>query len=119
MQRAFERCLPALGPAVLVSSLAAANAPGRSPRHVGYWRAFSQLRPHRLREPAARMSPHQHLQERLASNCRITKRGTGASLAPSAQWLRVLHPAVQCAGGLTVGGLRAGLSSCVSGCSEG
>jgi hypothetical protein len=31
MQRAFERCLPAL-----VSSLAAANAPGRSPRHVGY-----------------------------------------------------------------------------------
>jgi hypothetical protein len=110
MRRAFERYLPALGPAVLVSSLAAANAPGRSPRHVGYWRAFSQLKPHRLLEPA-RVSPHQHLQERLASNCRITRRGTGASLAPSAQWLRVLHPAVQCAGGLTVGGLRAGLSN--------
>ncbi len=31
MRRAFERYLPALGPAVLVSSLAAANAPGRSP----------------------------------------------------------------------------------------
>jgi hypothetical protein len=57
------------------------------------------------------MSPHQHLQERLASNCRITKRGTGASLAPPAQWLQAVHPAVQCAGVLTVAGLRAGLSS--------
>jgi hypothetical protein len=61
-----------------------------------------------LLEPA-RMSPHQHLQERLASNCRITKHGTGASLAPSAQWLWALHAAVQCAGGLMVGGLRAAL----------
>ncbi len=61
LPRWFERYLPALGPAV-VSSLTVPNAPGRSPRHVGYWRAFSQLRPHRLLEPA-RMSPHcQHLQ---------------------------------------------------------
>ncbi len=79
MRRAFERYLPALGPAVLVSSLAAANAPGRSRRHVGYWRAFSQLRPHRLLDPAC-MSLHQHMQERLASNCRITKRGTGDAI---------------------------------------
>ena len=40
MRRAFQRYLPALGPAVLVSSLTPAHGVGRSPRHVEYWRAF-------------------------------------------------------------------------------
>jgi hypothetical protein len=64
MRRAFERYLPALGSAVWRLPTHRAEAPIM---HVGYWRAFSQLRPQRLLEPA-RVSTHQHLQERLASN---------------------------------------------------
>jgi hypothetical protein len=105
MQRAFQRYVPALGPAVFVSTYKA----GRSSRHVEYWRAITRLKPHRLLEPE-RMSAHQHLQERLAGgNCRITRHGD--SLVPSSAWLQELLPAVQDAGGLTVGGLRVALGS--------
>jgi hypothetical protein len=55
------------------------------------------------------MSAPQHLQERLASNCRITRHGD--SLVPSGTWLQELLPAVQDGGGLTVGGLRVALGS--------
>ena len=93
---------------MFVSTYAPANRAGRSSRHVAYWRAIAQLKPHRLLEPD-RVSAHQHLQERLASNCRIKRHG--GSLAPSATWLQELLPAVQDAGGLTVGGLRVALCS--------
>jgi hypothetical protein len=109
MHRAFQRYVPALGPAVFVSKYAPANKAGRcSSRHVAYWRAIARLKPHRLLEPG-RMSAHQHLQERLASNCRITRHGD--SLVPSGTWLQELLPAVHDAGGLTVGGLRVALGS--------
>jgi hypothetical protein len=97
MQRAFQRYVPALGPAVFVSNYAPANKAGRSSRHVAYWRAIARLKPHRLLEPG-RMSAHQHLQERLASNCRITRHGD--SLVPSGTWLQELLPAVQDGGGV-------------------
>jgi hypothetical protein len=61
MQRAFQRYVPALGPAVFVSTYAPANKAGCSSRHVAYWRAIARLKPHRLLEPG-RMSVHQHLQ---------------------------------------------------------
>ena len=64
MQRAFQRYVPALGPAVFVSTYAPANKASRSyrsSRHVAYWRAIARLKPHRLLEPG-RMSVHQHLQ---------------------------------------------------------
>ena len=110
MRRAFQRYLPALGPAVLVSALLPACAAGRNPRHVGYWKSFAKLRPHRLLQPGC-MPLHQQLRERLASNCRITRRGAAGGLPPSTLWLQELSPAVADAGGLTVGGLRAALGS--------
>ncbi len=75
---------------------------------MAYWRAIAQLKPHRLLEPG-RLSAHQHLQERLASNCPITRHGD--SLVPSRTWLHELLPAVQDGGGLTMGGLREALGS--------
>jgi hypothetical protein len=58
------------------------------------------------------MLVHQHLQERLASNCRITRHGDSlVSLVPSGTWLQELLPAVHDAGGLTVEGLRVALGS--------
>jgi hypothetical protein len=39
MQRAFQRYVPALGPAAFVSTYAPANKAGRCSRHVAYWRA--------------------------------------------------------------------------------
>jgi hypothetical protein len=57
------------------------------------------------------MPLHQQLQERLASNCRITRRDAEGGLPPSMPWLQELAPAVAASGGLTVGGLRAALSS--------
>jgi hypothetical protein len=57
------------------------------------------------------MPLHQQLQERLASNCRITRRDAEGGLPPSMPWLQALAPAVAASGGLTVGGLRAALSS--------
>jgi hypothetical protein len=110
MQRAFQRYLPALGPAVLVSALSPACTAGRDPRQVEYWKCFAGLRPHRLLEPGS-MPLHQQLQERLASNCRITRRDAEGGLPPSMPWLQELAPAVAASGGLTVGGLRAALSS--------
>jgi hypothetical protein len=111
MRRAFQRYLPALGPAVLVSALPPACAAGRDPRQVEYWKCFAGLRPHRLLEPGS-MPLHQQLQERLASNCRITRRDAEGGLPPSMRWLQELGPAVAASGGLTVGGLRAALSAC-------
>ena len=96
MRRAFQRYLPALGPAVLVSALPPAGGAGRDPRKVEYWRCFAGLHPHRLLEPDS-MPLHQQLQERLASNCRITRHGD--SLMPSGTWLQELLPAVQDGGG--------------------
>jgi hypothetical protein len=110
MRRAFQRHLPALGPAVLVRALPPACVAGRDPRQVEYWRCFAGLHPHRLLAPDS-MPLHQQLQERLASNCRITRRGAEGGLPPLARWLQVLGPAVADAGGLTVGGLRAALGS--------
>jgi hypothetical protein len=110
MRRAFHRYLPALGPAVLVSALSPACAAGRDPRQVKYWKCFAGLRSHRLLEPGS-MPLHQQLQERLASNCRIMRRGAEGGLPPSMPWLQELAPAVAASGGLTVGGLRAALSS--------
>ncbi len=83
---------------------------------MAYWRAIAQLKPHRLLEPG-RMSAHQHLQERLASNCRITRHGD--SLVPSGAWLQELLPAVHDGGGLTVGGLRVALGSSDAAVTEG
>ncbi len=51
MRRAFQRYLPGLGPAVLVSALSPACVAGRDPRQVEYWKCFAGLRPHRLLEP--------------------------------------------------------------------
>jgi hypothetical protein len=53
------------------------------------------------------MPLHQQLQERLASNCRITRRDADGGLPPSMPWLQELAPAVAASGGLIVGGLRA------------
>ncbi len=110
MQRAFQRYLPALGPAALVRSLSAAHGVGRSPGHVEYWRDFAQLRLHRLLEPA-HMTVHHHLRERLAASCRVARQGVTGGLVPPAAWLAALSPAVGGAGGLTVGGLRCALLS--------
>ncbi len=74
MRRAFQRYLPAMGPALLVSSLTPAHGVGRSPRRVEYWKAFAQLRPHSLLEPA-HMTVHHHLHERLAADCRVARQG--------------------------------------------
>ncbi len=101
MRRIFQRYLPALGPAVLVSALPPACAAGRDPRQVEYWKCFAGLRPHRLLEPGS-MPLHQQLQERLASNCRITQHAAEGGLPPSMRWLQELGPAVAASGGLTV-----------------
>ncbi len=87
-RRAFQRYLPALGPAVLVSALSPACVAGRDPRQqVEYWKCFAGLRPHRLLEPGS-MPLHQQLQERLASNCRITQHAAEGGLPPSMRWLQ-------------------------------
>ena len=107
MRRAFERMVPALGPAVLVSSLRPVLCAGRSPRHVGLWRALHALRPHRLVEPGA-VSVYHALRERLACSWRVTTPACPAGLRPSDS--RLVRLMQEHGVGPTIAGLRQGLS---------
>lgn len=113
MRRAFERMVPGLGPAALVSQLRPVRSVGRSERLVRYWHALHALAPHRGVEPCS-LSVHHALRERLASNCRIG--GSAAPLGMLASGPRLQALARLGAGNvpafeLTVGGLRAALSA--------
>jgi hypothetical protein len=112
MRRAFERQVPGLGPAVLVSQLRPGMHVGRSQRLVGYWRALRALAPHRSVEPGE-LSVHHALRERLAKNCRLTTSTAPSGLPASGHRLQLFAAS----GGelgpfeLTVAGLRHALSS--------
>lgn len=78
MQARWECLLPALGPAVLVSSL---QADGRlaafkllGERHTAYIHGFQRTMPHRL-QPAADLTPRQVGVERLFHNRQVKWRG--------------------------------------------
>ncbi len=80
MRWAFERYLPALGPAVLLGQqLSGCQRTGPKPHACRLLAGFLSVEvAHRgCWNLLACHCMHQHLQEWLASNCRITKRGTG------------------------------------------
>ena len=70
MQRAFQREVPELGPAALVSSRLPVACPGRSPRRLAYWRALHALAPNRLVAPGE-LTPRHVLVERLVHNAQV------------------------------------------------
>ena len=71
MRRAFERMLPGLGVAALVSQLHPVARAGRSDRLMGYWKGLSALRPHRL-VPAGALPADRVFSEQLLYNAQIT-----------------------------------------------
>jgi hypothetical protein len=70
MQRAFQREVPELGPAALVSTRLPVACPGRSPRRLAYWRALHALAPNRLVAPGE-LTPRHVLVERLVHNAQV------------------------------------------------
>ena len=70
MRRAFQRMLPGLGVAALVSQLHPVASAGRPARLLAYWKAFHALRPHRL-VAAAALPADRVLSEQLLYNAQI------------------------------------------------
>jgi hypothetical protein len=70
MRRAFQRMLPGLGVAALVSQLHPVAGVGRPSRLMGYWKALYALRPHRL-VAAADLPVDRVLSEQLLYNAQI------------------------------------------------
>ena len=101
MAAALQRSLPALGTAVLVSSMQATHH-SLSPRHLAYVRGFQLTQPHRIVQPD-QLTPAQVRAERLCYNWQIRRLSTGEPLRPT--------PALQQAGVFSVGHLAAMVSS--------
>ena len=83
LRAAFGKHAPGLGHAVMVSGLKPrCSASTRLERHVGYWKAYHALHPHRHDMAPAEL-PHLHvLHEQLASNCQLapdTRLGVSAA----------------------------------------
>ena len=74
MQHRLHRALPALGPAVLVSSMQVTARQLRDRRLLGYVRGFQRTQPHRLVLQEALSAP-QVLSERLCHNRQILTDG--------------------------------------------
>jgi hypothetical protein len=108
MRRGFERLVPGLGPAVLVSQLRPMERQGRSGRLVGYWKALRSLAPHRRVEPGG-LSAHHALRERLAMSTRVSTAAEPRGLRASGSVLTTLAGGGQVE--LTVSGLRLALAS--------
>jgi hypothetical protein len=71
MRRAFQRMLPNLGAAALVSQLQPVASVGRPARLMpGYWKAFHALQPHRL-VAAAALPAERVLSEQLVHNAQV------------------------------------------------
>ena len=87
MRAAFARHVPSLGAAVLVSRLQPRRSERRLERHVGYWKAFHDLKPHRLL-PAADWPVWHMLHEAAASNCQLAPQSAPAGLLASGSRLK-------------------------------
>ena len=96
MHRAFLRMSPRLGTAVLVAQLQPRAAPGRSVRHLAYWRALRALSPRRLVRPEV-LPAGLVLCERLERNYQV---------APGGQCMLTSIPPALVPFAPTVGGLR-------------
>jgi len=70
MRRAFQRMVPRLGVAALVSQLRPVACAGRPARLMGYWKAFYALQPHRL-VPATVLPVDRVLAEQLLHNAQV------------------------------------------------
>ena len=110
MRRAFERQVPGLGPAALVSQLRPLACRGRAKRLTGVWKALRSLVPHRLVEPS-QLCPYHCLREGLASNCRIASASEPGGLRATGRLLKAFVAAAGWALNLTVGGLKTALAS--------
>ncbi len=73
MRRAFQRMLPNLGAAALVSQLQPVASVGRPARLMGYWKAFHALQPQRL-VAAAALPAERVLSEQLVHNAQVKGR---------------------------------------------
>jgi hypothetical protein len=94
MRAAFSRQVPGLGYAVLLSRLEPRCGSGRLDRHVGYWRALHNIRPHRLL-PAAKWSVWHMLHEPVASNCQLATEDRPKGLLASGSRLKRFAEACQ------------------------
>lgn len=76
MRSAWQRAFPGEGEGVLVSRRLPARRGSLSARHLGYWRAFHALRPHRVVQPGQLSTAHVRA-ERLLHNGQVAPAATG------------------------------------------